>query len=91
MFLKKKGFSYDRCPNPVYFKSPLLIICLSAIETLSCLEQIEFNRVSFLRFCTKYDTRFSQLKLIVALFSTNAINPRKSHSPLPHNIQFKRP
>ena len=29
---------------------------LNTIETLICHAKIEFNRVCFLRFCTKYDT-----------------------------------
>ena len=46
---------------------------LSAMETLICLREIEFDRAYFLRFCTKYDICFSKyrIKLIVALSSTN--------------------
>ena len=29
-------YSYDRCPDPVYFNTPLFIMYLSAIETLKC-------------------------------------------------------
>ena len=41
---RKKEYSYDRCPNPVYFNIPLSIINLSAIETLICYTEIEVNR-----------------------------------------------
>ena len=34
--------SCNRCPNPVYFDTPLLIIYLSAIETFICHRKIEF-------------------------------------------------
>ena len=49
-------------------------IYLSAIETLICLTEIEFNRVYFLRFCREYLIRFSKyhIELIVALSWTNA-------------------
>ena len=69
-----KEYSYDRCPDPFYFDTLLLIIYLSAIETLICHKEIEFNRVYFLRFCTKYHTWFSNyhMELIVALSSINA-------------------
>ena len=33
------------------------------METLICLTEIEIDRVYFLRFCTKYDTRFSKYGL----------------------------
>ena len=56
IFIKRKEYSYDRCPNPVYFKIHLIIIYLSAIETLICHTEIEVNRVYFLQFCTKYLT-----------------------------------
>ena len=36
----------------------LLIVYLSNIESLICRSEIEFKRVSFIQFCTKYDTRF---------------------------------
>ena len=36
IFNKKEVYSYDRCRNPVYFDSSLLIIYMSAIETLIC-------------------------------------------------------
>ena len=41
---------------------------------LSIMQKIEFNRVYFLRFYTKYDTQVSKylIKLIVAMSSTNA-------------------
>ena len=44
------------------------------METLNCHTEIEVDRVHFLRFCTKYDTRFSKygIELIVSLSSTNA-------------------
>ena len=47
---------------------------LSAIETFICHREIKFKRVYFLRFCTKYDTRFMKYcnELLVALSSTNA-------------------
>ena len=48
-------YSYDRCPNPVYFNIPFLIVYLSAIKTLTCHQEIEFNRVDFLWFCTNYE------------------------------------
>ena len=51
---RKKRYSYDQCPNPVCFSTPLLIrIHLSGIETLICHKGIEFDRVCFLCFCTK--------------------------------------
>ena len=49
-------YSYELCPILDYFHTPLLIIILSAIETLICQIDIEFNKVYFLRFCTKYNT-----------------------------------
>ena len=56
-----------------YFNTPLLMIYLSATEALIFHIEIELNRVYFLRFCTKYDTCFSEygIELIVALSSTN--------------------
>ena len=50
----------------------------SGMETLICHEEIESDRVSFLRFCTKYVTRFSKyrIELIVAMSSTNATKPQ---------------
>ena len=59
LFSKTKK-TYYRCPNPVYFNSPLLMLSLSAIETPSCPTEIEFNRVYFIRFCTTYHTWFSK-------------------------------
>ena len=47
----------------VYFNTALLIIYVSAIETPICHREIKFNRVYFLRFCSKYDTRFSNIVL----------------------------
>ena len=74
----------------------LLIIYLSAIETLICHTEIEVDRVYFLPFCTKYDTRFSKygIEFIVALSSTNAKKKkkiilriiRKSITPCPQYI-----
>ena len=67
--------SCDLCPDPVYFDTRLLIIYLSGIEILIFHIEIVFKRVVyFLRFCTKYDTRFSKyrIELIVALSWTNA-------------------
>ena len=52
----KRVYFYDRCTNPVYFNTPLLIIYLNTTEALICHTKIEFNRVYFLRLCTKYDT-----------------------------------
>ena len=68
---KKEEYFYDRCTNRVYFNTPLLILYLSAIETLICHTEIEFNRVYFLRFCTKYRTPFSKYRIdfVVALSS----------------------
>ena len=37
---KKKKFSDDQCPNPVYFNTPLLIRYLSATETLICRKEM---------------------------------------------------
>ena len=47
---------------------------LSAIKRLICHTKIEFNRVYFLRFCTKCLALFSKygFEFIVALSSTNA-------------------
>ena len=42
---KKKEYSYDRYPDPVYFNIPLLIIYMSVIETFICHGEIEFNRI----------------------------------------------
>ena len=69
---KKKEYSYDRCPHPIYFNISLLIMYLSAIGKVFCPTEIEVDRVCFLRFCTKYDTGFSKygIELIVALSST---------------------
>ena len=53
----KKEYSYDRCPDPVYFNIPLLFMYLSAIETL-------------IRH-TEIDPKYS-IELIVALSWTNA-------------------
>ena len=52
----------------------LLITYLSAIETLICQREIEFDRVYFVWFCTYYDTRFSKyrIELIEVLSPTNA-------------------
>ena len=73
-FNYKKEYSYDRCPNPIYFNIPLLIIYLSAFKTLICHTDIDVNRIYFLRFCTKYLTRISKygIELIVAVSSTRA-------------------
>ena len=35
-FQLKTWYSYDRCPNRIYFNTPMLIIYLSAMETLIC-------------------------------------------------------
>ena len=56
IFNFKKIYSYDRCTNSIHFNTPLLIIYLSAIETLICHREIELDRVYFLRFCTNYHT-----------------------------------
>ena len=56
IFNKKGRLFSDRCPHPVYFNTPLLFIYMSGIEALICHGEIEFNRVYFLRFCTKYHT-----------------------------------
>ena len=71
-FNKKKKYSYDRCPHPVYFNISLLIIYLSAIGKVICPTEIGVDRVYFLRFCTKYDTGFSKFgnEFMVALSST---------------------
>ena len=53
-YLKK--YSSDRCPNPVYFNTPLLITYFSAIKTFICHREVEFVRFYFFRFCTKYVT-----------------------------------
>ena len=45
VFNKKSIPIYDRCSNPVYFNTPLLIIYLSAMETLICHTEIDANRV----------------------------------------------
>ena len=58
--LNKIEYSYDGCPSPVFFKISLLIMYLSAIKTLICHTEIGVDRVYFLRFCTKYDIRFSK-------------------------------
>ena len=55
---KKVQYSYDPCPNLVYFNTPLFIMYLGVIEKLICYREIEFHRVYFLRFCTKYDTKY---------------------------------
>ena len=57
----------------IQFNTSLWIICLSGIETPKFQREIEFNRVYFLPFCTKYVTWFSKYhtELIVALSSTN--------------------
>ena len=49
-------FSDGQCPIPVYFNTPFSITYLSGIETFNCQTEIEFSRVYFLWFCTKYDT-----------------------------------
>ena len=54
--IKKKEYSYDRCPNPLCFNILLLIIYFTAIETIICHTEIEVNRVYFLRFFTKFLT-----------------------------------
>ena len=54
--IKKQNIPMINCPDPVYFNTPLLIIYLSAIETLTCQREIDFNGVYFLWFWTKYDT-----------------------------------
>ena len=58
----------SRGSYPVYFDTPFLIIWFSGIDKLICHGEIEFNRVYFLRLCTKYVTRFSKyrIELIVA-------------------------
>ena len=43
-------------PKSNLFNTLMIILYLSAIETLICYRDIEFNSVYFLRFCTKYDT-----------------------------------
>ena len=43
-------------PSADYFKTMLLIKYLSAIETLICHREIEFNSVYCLRIITIYDT-----------------------------------
>ena len=53
-FQLKGKYSYDRCPSPVYFYAPMLIIYLSVIETFVCHREIELNRAYCHRFCTNY-------------------------------------
>ena len=75
--VKKRKYSYDRCPNPVYFNTPLLFIYLSAIESRICHRKIEGLLLLVLQKKKKYDGpykyRFSKYctELIVALSSTN--------------------
>ena len=54
-------------------KPTMVIMYLSAIETLICHSDIEFNRVYFLLFGTKYVKWFLKYRIehIVALSSTN--------------------
>ena len=70
----KRKFSNDRCPDSVHFDTLLLMIYSSDIETLIGHGEIEFYRIYFLRFCTKYVTRFSKyrIELIVVFSSRNA-------------------
>ena len=88
IFNYKKKYSDDRCPNPIHFNTPLLIIYLSSIETLICHRDIEFDRLHFLQFCTNYDTLFSKyrIELIVALSSTNAT---KTNADVKMHFEYK--
>ena len=40
---KEKKYSYDRCCNTVYFKTPFLIIYFSAIEHLFVIEYLSLK------------------------------------------------
>ena len=53
---------------------------IEALISVICHTEIEVNRVYFLRFYTKYDTRFSKygIELIVALSSTKATKIARS-------------
>ena len=47
IFSIKTGYSNDRSPYPVYFDTLLLIIYLSAIETLICDREVNFTSTDF--------------------------------------------
>ena len=82
-------FFPSRSPYLFILKLCLVIICLSAIETFIC--HRELNRVYFLRFCIKHNTRFSyyRIELKVALSLKNATKSilekqlQKHHNDLP--------
>ena len=49
-FNKKRKYCYHRCPDSVYFKTLLLVIYLSAIETLICRRKMSLKGSTSFRF-----------------------------------------
>ena len=75
--MKRRKCCNHRCPVSVYFHTLLLIMYLSAIETLICRRKMSLIG-SIPPVLHKYDTRFSKyrIELIVALSSTRNQNQR---------------
>ena len=75
---KRKSCNH-RCPDSVYFHTLLLIIYLSATETLICCRGVSL--IGSTSFCfaqnTIHDFQNTGLELIVALSSTNAKKKNK--------------
>ena len=77
----KKVFLWSMPPSRIFY-TPLLIICLSAIETLVCHRKIEFDTVYFLRFCTKYDMWFQNTVLNSTWHCLQQLLPKKKKTML---------
>ena len=67
VFNEKRKCCSHRCPDSVYFNTLLLIIYLSAIETLVCCREMSLIGSTSFGFAQKYG-----IELKVALPSTNA-------------------
>ena len=49
-YIFEKDYSFDRCPNPVYFNIPLLIVYCSAIKHLFVIQKLRFIVSTFFGF-----------------------------------------
>ena len=74
MFNEKRKCCNHLCPDTVYFHKLLLILYLSAIETLTCRREMSLLGSASFGFAqnTIHDFQNTVFELIVALSSTNA-------------------
>ena len=72
VFNQKRKCCNNRCPDSVYFNTLLLILHLSAIETLVCRREMSLIGSTSLGFAQNTIHDLHGIELIVALSSTNA-------------------